>query len=622
MAAGDIQRTPASSIPLWRDIRFWQVFLQIVFLIAILFAGWYGWNNIVSALDSTNQTPNFTFLTNRAGFDIGGADSYTPDDSFFEAFLVGVRNTLSVVTVGLVAATLLGVFFGIFLLSNNWLVRTLSRIYVEILRNTPLLVQLILWYFVVFAGAPRAEAALEFPAGGVMRLPYRWIIYVIVGLVLAFATQSARKENRNGIIIGGLAAASILEIGLWRARLFYLSGIEGATAWANRVPFINLPTDLSEIGPVMASVATARSNLLMGVALVLLAVVGLAVWRFVTDEQSRPIAMGAVGGVLVGALLLYLDTLPRGAFAADGVLMSLSSRGFYLPELIVTPRYPIWLAFIGLGIILAVGQWFYFEQVTERTGKQFPRLAYGIIALLVLAVMGWFLAPIGAQPITTNAINEDTVITVDEDEVTIVIEEEVTIIKDRNGIRVIEEGVTYTVSEALRERIIETENLVALETNPLAVYPVLRDVSGRRYVAGSELTPEYMAVLVGLVVYTSAFIAEIVRAGIQAVPKGQREAANAVGLSANDTLSLIILPQALRVIIPPMGNQYLNLAKNSSLAIVASYADIYTVMNTVINQSGQSVSGIVLIMVSYLIISLVISLVMNIVNQRFQLVTR
>ena len=125
-----------------------------------------------------------------------------------------------------------------------------------------------------------------------------------------------------------------------------------------------------------------------------------------------------------------------------------------------------------------------------------------------------------------------------------------------------------------------------------------------------------------MVIYTSAFIAEIVRAGIQAVPKGQLEASRALGISQGEMLRLIILPQALRVIIPPMGNQYLNLAKNSSLAIAVSYTDIYQVTNTIINQSGQSVTGILMIMLAYLVISLSISLLMNLLNQRYQLVTR
>jgi general L-amino acid transport system permease protein len=141
-------------------------------------------------------------------------------------------------------------------------------------------------------------------------------------------------------------------------------------------------------------------------------------------------------------------------------------------------------------------------------------------------------------------------------------------------------------------------------------------------VSGSQITPEYMALLLGLVVYTAAFIAEIVRAGILAVPRGQIEAARALGLSTNQTLRVIILPQALRVIIPPLGNQYLNLAKNSSLAVAVAYADLVLVTTTIMNQSGQSVTGITMIMLTYLALSLIIAAAINLVNRRFQIVTR
>ena len=143
-----------------------------------------------------------------------------------------------------------------------------------------------------------------------------------------------------------------------------------------------------------------------------------------------------------------------------------------------------------------------------------------------------------------------------------------------------------------------------------------------RFMVGTEISPEYMALLVALVVYTSAFIAEIVRAGIQAVPHGQLEASRALGLSQSQTLTQIILPQALRVIIPPLGNQYLNLSKNSSLAIGIGFADIFTTSTTIMNQSGQTITGFLIVMVFYLILSLIISAVMNWVNSRFQLVTR
>jgi general L-amino acid transport system permease protein len=126
----------------------------------------------------------------------------------------------------------------------------------------------------------------------------------------------------------------------------------------------------------------------------------------------------------------------------------------------------------------------------------------------------------------------------------------------------------------------------------------------------------------GLVLYTSAFVAEIVRAGIQAVSKGQTEAAMSLGLKPWPVLSLVILPQALRVIIPPLTSQMLNLTKNSSLAVAIGYPDFVAVANTTINQTGQAIEGVAMIMVVYLSISLVTSALMNWYNKRRALVER
>ncbi len=139
---------------------------------------------------------------------------------------------------------------------------------------------------------------------------------------------------------------------------------------------------------------------------------------------------------------------------------------------------------------------------------------------------------------------------------------------------------------------------------------------------GLVLTPEFFGVLLSLVLYTGAYIGEVVRAGIQAVSKGQREAATAIGLTQSQSMQLIILPQALQVVIPPLTNQYLNLAKNSSLAIAIGYADLFAVATTTFNQSGQSVQVILMIMASYLTLSLSISVVMNAINSRIKIKER
>ncbi len=139
---------------------------------------------------------------------------------------------------------------------------------------------------------------------------------------------------------------------------------------------------------------------------------------------------------------------------------------------------------------------------------------------------------------------------------------------------------------------------------------------------GASLTPEFLAVLLGLTTYTAAFVAEVVRSGIQSVPRGQSEAASAIGLSRGQEMQKILLPQALRVIIPPMTNQYLNLTKNSSLAVAIGYPDVVSISNTALNQTGRAVECIALIMMVYLTTSLATSFFMNWYNARSAILER
>lgn len=144
----------------------------------------------------------------------------------------------------------------------------------------------------------------------------------------------------------------------------------------------------------------------------------------------------------------------------------------------------------------------------------------------------------------------------------------------------------------------------------------------RSYVGGMQLSPEFAALLIGLVLYTGAFIAEVVRGSIQAIQKGQTEAAMALGFTGLQRLRFVILPQAMRIMIPPLTNQYLNLTKNSSLAVFVAYPDLFQVSRVTINQTGQAVPIIVLVMLTYLTMSLVTSAVMNLLNSRVQITSR
>jgi len=368
----------------------WQI---VVVGIAIAVVAWL-WSNAVHNLSVRRISTGFAFLGREAGMPIADALlAYSPKNTYLRAFIVGLVNTLRIAVIGIVLATVLGTMIGIARLSSNWLLSRLAAVYVEVLRDLPLLLQLLFWY-VLMQGLPPARGAWM-PIDGV-----------------------------------------------------YLS---------NR-------------GLVLPSIPIAEANLWM-------------------------IGMGALG--LIASYALHRRLVARQLL--DG-----------------RPRrlWPYALA-----------------------------LVVGLPALL-----SWGL------------------------------------------------GVSWTIA-----------------------MPELR---GFNFVGGLTLSPEYFALLVALVTYTSAFIAEIVRSGIQAVHRGQWDAAMALGLRRSFVLQHIVMPQALRVIIPPMTSQFLNLTKNSSLAVAVGYQDIVSIANTTLNQTGQAIEAIALIMLVFLTISLGISLFMNWYNARIALVER
>jgi general L-amino acid transport system permease protein len=392
--AATVERRTA--VPFWRDERVLKVLAQIAFVVLVLAIGFWALSNY----RERGLKFSFGFLDEEASFDLAEGIAFSPTDSYARAFLVGVVNTARVASLGIVFATLLGLMTGIARLSDNWLVSKIASVYIEIVRNTPLLVQLFFLYFAV-----------------ILKLP-----------------QLKTKGEVTAITLPG-------------------------------------PTYLSNRGLAMP-------------------------W-------------------------------PRPS----------ESFGWWWPFLIV--------ALIVAAVLLILR-----TRGVQRTGRPSFNLLWVIIAFVTIPVIGWLVVP----------------------------------------------------------------------GNPLALD--VPAVEGLRVKGGTILSPEYVALTLGLVVYTGAFIAEVVRAGILAVPKGQTEAARAQGFTNGQVLRLIVLPQALRVIIPPLISQYLNLTKNSSLALGIGFLDLYAVSNTMLNQSGRVVEVFLMIMASYLSMSLTISLIMNIVNRRIQIVER
>jgi len=386
--------TEIPRVPFYNDPRVRALFYQFLVVALILAGGAYLIHNTMQNLARMGVAGGFGFLARPSGFDIGQAlIDYSSQNTFGRAFVVGFLNTILVAAVGIVLATIIGFVMGIARLSRNWLVSTVATVYIEVVRNIPLLLQLMLVYAIIIHALPQARESA-----------------MLLDLVLL---------NTGGLF---------------------------------------LPRPLPQPG--------------------------FAVFALVT--------------------LLALVAIP--------VVIKLATRR------------------------------------RELTGRGFPT-GWVVTGLLLLI------------------------------------------------------PVAYLVMGR----------------------PLLFDLPqmGRfRPSGGMVVQPEFVALVLGLSIYTGAFIAEIVRSGILSVSKGQWEAAGSLGLSRGKTLRLIVVPQALRVMIPPQTNQYLNLTKNSSLAVAIGYPDFFNIAGTINNQTGQAVEVVAITMGVYLTLSLLTSVFMNWYNSRMALVER
>ncbi len=373
----------------WRSRATRGLIYQVLAVAAIAAAAWFLWHNTLQNMRVRGIQSGFGFLTQPAGFDIGeSVFAFDSADPYWKAFLVGLANTLRAAVVGIFFTTILGTLIGIGRLSRNFLVRSLCTGYIELFRNIPVLLQLLMWYFILNEWLPPVSDALH-PLPGI------------------FLSKSG----------------------------------------------MSFPVPVWESGYVVM-----LAGLVLGVA---------AAWLY--------------------------RRWARAAF--------------------------------------------------ERTGNPHPAFWPALVLVIAGAGLGWLAggAPTALELPVRNTLN----------------------------------------------------------------------VSG-----GGAVTPEFLAVTIGLTIYTASFVAEIVRSGIQSVPWGQTEAAAALGLSRGQSLKLVLLPQALRVIIPPLTNQYLNLTKNSSLAVAVGYPDLVSISNTTLNQTGRAVECIAVIMAVYLTLSLVTAGLMNWYNAR------
>lgn len=387
--------TTSAKISFWYDPTKRAVIYQVVVLGIVGLVAYYLFTNTLANLERQNIATGFGFFTKEASFEIGESPiPYSAADTYGRALLVGVLNTIKVSFIGIILTVILGTFVGIARLSRNWLVAKLAGIYIEVMQDIPVLLQLVFWYAVFYESFPSPRQALN-PISGVY----------FCNRGMAFAVPEPHPVYIYMTLV-------------------FLAGC-------------------------------------------------LAVWVLRRWAKKRQ----------------------------------------------------------------------------EKTGQLFPVFLVSLAILLVLPLATWLL---GGAPLKMNV--------------------------------------------------------------PKLV--------GFNFEGGTTFSPEFAALLLGLVLYTAAFVAEIVRAGIQAISRGQVEAAMSMGLKPGQVLRLVILPQALRVIIPPLTSQMLNLTKNSTLAIAIGFPDFVSVANTTINQTGQAIEGVGMIMVVYLFFSLSTSGFMNWYNKRVALVER
>lgn len=554
----DIQKEAA--IPFWRDVRVLAVIGQIIVTALVLMGvGWLITNFIQNARIQGLQI-GFEFLNSTASFDIAEGIEYSATDSFGRALWVGIVNTIRVSLLGVILTTILGIIIGIARLSNNWLISKIATVYVETLRNIPLLVLLFFLYFAVILKLPSVANSVQ---------PFSLPVYL----------------NQRGITLPGLT------------------------------PTIGFPIWLAFI--------------------VLAIILVMVLWTIQSRAEERT---GQPKNKIGTAVIAFLATVIVGwfvtsAFISDQAIMVATSKNIQEFE----DFEPIYLLKVDTGALRELG--------VERATLDSLKSAEGVAAYKQELETRLATGSVSAQ--------ESELI---QSQLGILNDAQITVcaLRDSPGevyaasqlrrlnipVRVNSANTTRRAAGdyadgkcdllagdqaalAAERTILESPNtheLVPVTMPPLVVN--LPAQAGFNIQGGIKLSPEFAALLIGLVIYTGAYAAEIVRAGILAVSKGQTEAARALGLNEGQRLRLIVLPQAMRVIIPPMTSQYLNLTKNSSLAVAIAYPDLVSVGNTVMNQSGFAVQVIIIFMASYLTLSLSISAFLNWYNRRVALVER
>lgn len=597
-------------IPFWRNVKTVGLLAQVVFVAIVAVGLFILWNNVTSALARSNLPADFSWLTSRAGIPIGERPiPYTPDDPYWRALLVGFLNTLKIAIIGVLLASVVGVGVGVARLSPNWLLRQIATWYVEVLRNTPLAVQIIFWFTAALATLPPGITAPMRLPGGLylsnrgLAFPFlypgfgfrAWLPWLGAAIVLFVVVLIARRRRIARSERPGRAWPLALLVGAVVAGGGYLVASSGARAPADLA--VDLVVDRGRGVTFLDADGDGRHD--RNEERVGYVPVTVRVSEGVLESRSRN---------LIEQRTVKPSTL-RFPILEDGEYESAELRivGEENEE-----RFSVhWLREPSVGRLYVDrdgdGVWDRGEEVGEN-GEGFQNVRTELVVRgferrLVSDRDGQVRIPGFVPPGSTEAAGEGGF---------------------PEGDAAIGPAALFGAPAAGGDGEEEgpvLDTSVEIGSSGALVWST-PTVPVSNYEGGFRFTSSYLALLLALVVYTSSFIAEIVRGGIQAVPKGQTEASKALGLSAGQTFSLIVFPQAVRIILPPMISQYLNLTKNSSLGPLAAYAEIFAVSTIVANQTGASVPVTVMIIATYLLISFVFAFALNIVNARLAIVER
>lgn len=514
--------------PLYRDVTVLKWVFQIVFLIVIVTVFWILGKFSLDNLAKQGLAVSWDFMSRPVDFQVAEGFTTFPQ-SGFEALLVGITNMLRVTVSGIVAATVLGTIVGVSRLSHNWLINKLATVYIEIIRNIPLLVQIVFWGIVV-AIVPDidlgdgGDGSLRVRLFGLPLLPEGWLFASPKGFALPWFLPTEGRWQWVGFMIIGLVVARYVY--KWRIRL------------------------------QEAGTAEAKGFLWSGGVLLAFGLVGIF---------AHPV-MG-IFGLLFGAIANLFANTPAIVFQI--VLAAIAAYAAYR---LIKKRLDELRTPAGLGK-LSDDDWFRLIMAG---------LVGGGIALFFLLKSGPVEAIIGQGSVFGQEI-----------------------------------GLSQFFG-VLRDRFAFASGAPFDFTLP----EIAGNFNNYSADVGHIVTRAYFALWIGVVLYTSAFIGEAVRAGVLAVPKGQTEAGYAVGLRRSQLLRMIVLPQAFRIILPPVGNQYLNLAKNTSLGVAVAYPDIVQVGQTIFNQTGQTIPVVISWMAWYSFVSLTLSAIVNRWNRKLKLVER